>query len=807
MSKRRAVRERSSIRGAARFRGTVLALACLAGGTCALAQPAGAPTAPQPQEESLIVTVRVNGVARGDYTLLRQPGGDFWIAAEDLQALKIEPRQEARRQRGSEVFYSAAALGAATVRFTEADLTLELTFAAQALAGTQIDLSARPARPDAAAITPSTSLIASYRLTVQPAAQGRPAEGFLEGDINVRTHGILLRQETQLAMGSQVEGRRVSRGVTQAIWDDPVRAIRVIAGDVVSTAGSYGSAITGAGLLVAKVYDLAPDIVRQPMAQIQTAANLPAEVEVSVDGTTMYRARVGPGPISLNNLLLQGGARNVRVTVTDISGRREVIEQPFLFTDSVLAKGFHEYSYFVGKRSEFKPDRSWDYLEPAWQGYHRYGLTDSVTIAAGGEGSPDFTNAGAGLTLRSDRFGLFSVDLLGSATQGAPSVAKGWSARYTYLTPSGSVVLGRRRFDDGFRTFTTSAANPFLREETRVSATTRLWDVTMTADLARTIDALGRRNTRALRMSTNIGRSTTLHAEYQTTRTGDTNGWTANFYLRHDLDATHWVSTAVRAAPGARGVDLEAGRQLPQGEGFGWRVGVSANQQEGVQSASGFVSGAYNARHATFEGFAAAPLHGGGAQYANFAVSGALVALDGYWGLTRRVNDGFALARLGVPEAGVDVLLNNQVLGKTGPEGTLFIPQVGAFGRQDVSIDDKQLSLAYTLDRKRLTIAPAYRSGTLVDFGARRVRAVVGTASFVQNGRAAPVAARAWTMRSGAGSLRVETSNSGEFYLEDAPPGRYGGTIEHAGRTYACSLEVPETTEPVQELKEGIRCE
>ena len=254
-------------------RAAMLALT-LAAGAAAFAQ------APASDEE-IIVQVRSNGVDRGDFALLRRADGDIWIPEADLARLQIQPRGEARRQRNGETFYSSAALGAAKVLFDEAQLTLEVDFRADALQGTRIDLSERrqPRATDGA----RTSMVLSYRLSMMQSG-GAPLEGALEADANVRWQGILLRQEARLLTSAQ--GRHFQRGATQAIHDDRTNARRYVAGDVLSTAGPYGSGITGAGLLLQKVYDLTPDVVRQPTPTLQASTSLPAEVEVTVDGTT-----------------------------------------------------------------------------------------------------------------------------------------------------------------------------------------------------------------------------------------------------------------------------------------------------------------------------------------------------------------------------------------------------------------------------------------------------------------------------------------------------------------------------------------
>lgn len=768
----------------------------------ALAQPTPPAGSPSGAEE-LIATIRSNRVERGEFTLLRQADGDFWVRSEDLPRLQLAPIAQAQRSARGEPYFSLRALGASGLAFNEADLTLELAFPGDRLAGSRIDLATAPA--PALVTPPGTSLILSYRLAASRGS-GQATQLNLDTDLNVRLGGILLRQAARLSHSDTQQG--FARGVTQAIWDRRASAQRITAGDVLSTAGEFGTAITGAGLMVSKLYDMLPDLVRQPTATLRATTALPATVEVAVDGSPVYRGTVAPGPITIDNLLLYGGTRNVRLTVTDVSGHREVIDQPFLFTDSVLAPGLHDYNYFFGRRSELDRENRWQYKEMAWQAFHRYGATDALTVGAGGEGSPDFTTAGAGLTLRSDRLGLVSLDLLANRNRVAHTVASGWSARYSYLTPRGSVTLGHQHFGDGFRTFLTAERNPFLRSESRAAFSTQIGRATVGGDWIRSFDALGRRDTAALRLAANIGLQTTISAEVQATREPDgSRDWGVTVFLRTDLDRQRWVGSSLRANRGQQEFDLETGRNVVQGEGLGYRLGASGLRSQGDLAASTSASATWNLRPVTLGFQGTSLLRRGAANFAELSASGAVVGVDGYWGLTRQVNDSFALARLGVAQPGVEVLLNNQVQGVTDQRGMLFVPDVGAFGRQDVAVNDRQLAMQYNLAVQRRTIAPAYRSGTVVDFGGSRLRALAGYAWQVEGGRRTPIAARTWRMKGPAGTLDIETGTAGDFYLENAPPGDYSGTVQVGERTYACRLTVPDFAEAVMELKEGILCE
>jgi len=768
------------------------------------AQPAAAAAQAQAAGDEMIVTLRSNGVARGEFTVLQMPDGEFWVAADDLPRLKVKPLEQARRQAGGVTYYSLQALGAGNVRFDAALLALALDFPSTELEGTHIDLSNRP--PPLPIVPPPGSAILNYRAAVRQAAEDAPVHLRLATELNVRIGEVLLRQEAKYDSGLQ--GAAFSRGTTQLIWDDRLAGRRVIAGDQITHGGPFGTAVPAAGVSLSRVFAITPDVVRQPGPSLQVSAATPSQVEVAVDGSPVYRTTVPPGPVALDNLVHYGGARNVRVTVTDAAGRREIYDQPFFFTDSVLAKGLHEYSYFLGRRAELGFDDRWRYREAIWQGFHRYGMSDRITVEAGGEGNGDFASGGAGVTLRNDVLGLLSLGALGSSDRATGRSAQGWSARYTYVAPRFTAHAARRQLEPGFRTLGDVANSVALLSETRLGFSTQLFPGSnLSADYTRTEESIGTRSNYALRLSSSVSRHTTIYAEYNRTRTATDKLWGVNVYLRIELERDHWAGTAHRASRGSRVTEFEVGKQLGQGEGVGYRAGTILTQAGSYESDVAYASATWALKPVTLDFNGTAQVRGGRGRYLEVGASGALVSVDGYVGATRPVSDGFALARLGVPQAGVHIFLNSQVQGKTDAEGNLLIPNVGAFGRQDVTLDDKQLAMDYTLGRKKVTIAPAYKSGTLVRFGGRKLRALTGQAWLVEGSARKPVELRSWNVQGPGGRLRIDTAPSGDFYLEDAPPGRYTGRLEANGRVYSCTMNIPTFTEAVHELQQGLLCE
>jgi outer membrane usher protein len=769
-----------------------------------LAVPASrAPSVPASSEE-LIVTLRANGVALGEFTLLRDGSGDFLVPAEDLPRLRLTPHPAARRLGPAGTYYSLRALQPTRLEFDQDMLVVMVDYPPEAYELKRLDLANRPtllARIDAVNSVALNYRASAIRTSAEEALQLR-----LSTELNARVGPLLFRQEARY---SDVRGvRQFTRGPTQVVLDDRSAGTRVIAGDQVAPGGAFGTTFTAAGVSYARIFTITPEMVRQPTAAARLSALGPSEVEVSVDGTPIYRANVGPGPIAVDNLYWYGGSRTVRVTVTDASGRRQVIEQPYLFTDSVLAAGLHEFSYFAGVRSQFDAQNAFVYQDPAWQAFHRYGATDDLTLQAGGEGTRAITTAGVGATGRHQRFGILAMDLLASSNRDTGRQAAGWSARYSYLTPFFTAFLGRRSFGEGFSNVATSIGTPALIWENRFGVSVPVGAAaTFAIDAVQARDTLGERSTLSARLSTALGARTVLQAELARSRSPFLNDWGVNVYLRHELDNLNWVGSTVRNTKDTRTLEVETGRQLLQGEGVGYRV-VASDVQSG-SGHSGFVTATsnWNLRPVMLEANVQSQTVGGSSSVVELAASGAVVAIGGHLGLTRPVGDSFALVRLGAPQADVEVTLNNTLQGRTDAAGSLLLPQVGAYMRQEVAINDRNLPLDFTVSTGKVLIAPGFKGGSIADFGVSTVRAYAGKATYARGGTRVPVATHKWRMRGGEQEIQIETTTDGDFYLEHADPGRYIGTLTLDDRMLSCVLDIAASDDVVTELVPGVVCD
>jgi outer membrane usher protein len=143
---------------------------------------------------------------------------------------------------------------------------------------------------------------------------------------------------------------------------------------------------------------------------------VPSTVEVFVDNPRTFSREVPAGPYSVTNLPIMSGAGQARVVPRDASGRTVETSLPFFATPQLLREGLWDFAAQAGFPRLSYAVLSNSYSEhPVGIGSVRYGLTDSLTLEAHGEGGAGLFNGGAGVVTNAGAFGVLS--LAGRASQ------------------------------------------------------------------------------------------------------------------------------------------------------------------------------------------------------------------------------------------------------------------------------------------------------------------------------------------------------------------------------------------------------
>lgn len=757
-------------------------------GTAALCAAARAETGPP---EPIVVSVTLNSDGKGTFLVYLGEGGDILVRRSDLVKMGFrEPLCQATRVIDEEVYCSLRGLRSVAFRLNVAAVSLKIAAPARFLVPQIVDFSSRDGRE--AERPPGGGAFLNYSLEYRADDEQRRAwsavgeVGGRRGDLLLLSDGFYRESEDE---------RQFVRLMSRVIRDDRARMQRLVLGDFTAAADELGGSLIAGGLSFAKEPRLNPYFVSNPAFSFSGVSALPAEIEISVDGVPVRREKILPGEFEVRNFWQRyRGHRRVDVTIRDVFGGVTQLGRGFFFSDALLRRGYQEYGYHLGFLREGYGRESNEYGPLAFSAAHRYGLTDALTVGFAAEGQDGLLNGGPTLAFPLGALGEVRLASRFSREDGR----RGGAGLLAY-------VYHGDGYDGFLRARRRSAGYSALGMEAPGGEGDAVYDLGASRDLGRLgslalayaveRDEEGQdRRTASGTYTCDLGRALALSLTLRNTRKersvneaflgltwrGGGNSLSARHELRDGSDTT----------------TLSAHRALPEGEGFGYQATARNREDQESLSLDLRYNGPSGAYRAAFNGY-----DGDGGTSANAVVfaSGSVASAGGAVRLGRPVRDAYGLVDVGgIP--GVRVYRNNQAVGRTDRDGTLFIPRLDSFYDNEIRIDDRDIPLDFTLPTLTRNLYPDYRQGAHVAFAVRRFQAVSGYLQIETAGGLRPVEYREGSLALDGRTVTFPTGGGGEFYLENLPPGRYEATLPWNGNGGRCVIVVPASEEVILEL-------
>jgi outer membrane usher protein len=630
------------------------------------------------------------------------------------------------------------------------------------------------------------------------------------GELGVHIFGALF--ETAASVD---DSGAVTAGLTSLTFDQVRGRRRWVVGDTIGRSTTLGSAPVVGGFSVATQEDLDPYYAIYPAPQIRGAVRTPSTADVYVDGRLVSSVRLPPGRFTLNDLPLETGFGKARVIIRDAFGRQDSIALGFYLSTQLLKRGEQDYSYVAGLERT-SSDSTVTYARAMGTAVHNIGVADWLTIGFQAEGASDVAMGGAGFHARLWRLGTFGAEGLASRTDekaqgyaatGVYSFLSSWfstEVRGTWIGPEfqnlflepadrgqvtadasasvslgllGSLTVGGTLGGPDALTARLSQINPDLIGR-------------LPEDVKRKLqDSLATQHDRSLRLSYSLNVTSRAQLSANATRHHK-----AGFPIEWEGFASLTVALGWRTTASAVttvDVDGEAltsvniQRSLPLGPGFGFRV--DADTDDPYRS-----TGTFEVQ--SRRGILGVRVDGaeGDTTIGTINLAGSIVAIGGEVLLSRPVDDGFALVK--VPGSrGVRVLANNQVSGRTGRRGSLFVPDLRSYLSSPIGIVQDDLPIEMKLGAISQDVAVPYRGGAVVVFEANVIRGLTGRLNV---GGTAPEYGTL-TVGAGATPFTSPLNASGEFYFEDLPPGDHQGIASWRGRSCRATIHMPDNAPPM----------
>lgn len=753
--------------------------------------------------EIIIVDIVLNQETKGEFFVRRTEDGDFLVRTEDLRTIGFQELPGSVALWEGEPHVSLRSMEGLSVLFHEKTLSLEITAPPVLLPKRTLDFRAK--RQPKVFYPKDTGTFLNYRLNYSAG----DSFDFRSFDI---TNEFGFRRGEYLFLTDSTYNRTPGddtfvRLMSSVIYDRRQELQRIAVGDVLASSGDLGSILNLGGVSFSKIFRIDPYFIWYPVADFSGTASLPSDLEVYLNGMRIRTEKISPGEFDLKNISYFGGVGLVSAVIRDAFGKMEGIYYPFYFTDDLLKRGLHEYSYNAGYRREEFGSKSNEYGELAFSAFHKYGITDLLTIGFRTEGADDRYNLGPEASYRLPwEIGIVSLSLSGSLDDGRGGGAALASYLYEDHRISARVLL------KGFSKDYATAGEESGTDKTRYEANAGLGYGTsefgnLSLDFAAVEKYQGQdRYTGTLSYSRNLTMDCRVFASFQRT-------WEEESFNDIFLGVTYYPWRSVSASVNYRREDetnieeILVQKNAPVGEGFGFRGSMEREDspEESSTTVNPFLQ--YNAKYGILTGEYRGEFRDGGGDTGSYLISasGGIAYVGNTFGFSRPITDSFGLVTVG-DLAGVRVYQNNQEIGRTNAKGEVFVPNLGSYYENQVSIEDKDIPIDYSIPEVMKYVSPPLRSGSVIAFDVKKFQAITGFLKIRVDGEVKPVEFHEVKMRVDGEETTFPTGTGGELYLENLHPGTYEASFLYEEKPCAFDIKIPETEEMIIDLGDVV-CE
>ncbi len=660
--------------------------------------------------EEVFWGVSFNGKDQQESALfLRDLNKHVWVAAKDLQRWRFRLPEMASQDYQGEAFYPLDGFGKITYHVDEAMQAISIDAPADLFLLTTYNKATVSPIP----IASSLGGFLNYDGAVQYGQQKLQLGALTEvGVFNSWGVGIMTLAGKDLSAA-----RQLIRLDNTWTTDIPESMTSLRLGDTNSRAGQWGGAVHFGGIQWATNFTTQPRFIPFPTLAVTGEAVLPSTVDVFVNNALQMRTEVPVGPFSITNVPVLTGQGDARIVVKDLLGREQIITQPYYVTPQLLSQGIKAFSYETGLIRQNYGMASMNYGRAFATGTYRYGLSDQFTGEAHGEFLQAQQTLGGSGSYLYPELGIFNLSVAGSHSDYglSPLVAASFQRQLKWLNFAVSTRLAGKHYTQiGLQTDTLapraissvsagvsfgpygSLGFGYIQQNNRDKTDVNLATVSYNVSLG------------------NIG---ALNLGYLRSLNGESND---------SLSLTFTTSLGERTSASLSGVDqqnnklatLQVQQGIPRGNGMGYRVIASEGSSERFGAAVNLQNdvGLYNAEVA----------YAGGQTGYRGNISGGVAMMGLRPTFSRRLTNSFAMVHVpGIPN--VRVYTDNQVVGVTDANGDVLIPQLRAYQRNPIRIEQADLPFDAQFSNLEHEAVPFFRSGYDVNFAIKRSRGALFT--------------------------------------------------------------------------------
>lgn len=657
-----------------------------------------------------------------------------------------------------------------------------------------------------------------FRSDGSPYADGRDPL-VSQFDSGTRFGGLVIDAKGRYTEKRKMEPKNTPafiREDVRAVMDFPSSTLRAQVGDLAYPVKGFQTFRQMAGAALFTRFSLAPSSLTLPGGEYEIFLARPSRVTAFINDQMIQVLNLPAGRHNLRDFPFNSGLNDLRLEIVDDTGRVEEKRYTFFSNSELLKPGIHDVNYAYGVASEeILGERKYDPKNKTASFYHRFGLTQSLTVGANAQ--KDLTTSVAGLeALFSTPIGYFSLEPAMSTNVGRE---KGYAGRLRYILQE---YVGKQRRNRFLALETIYLSETFAGLNSKILKNPTSLKVQLTH--ARTVSdklsfnaSLGyqvnRKLTPDIRNTYNfsVGASQrwndTLSTNFSLRHTQDTGGngeisimaflvWSMTKERQYFSASTDTGTQNSRAdwtyqpTTGVGGVTAQANTyKKKDSTGYGGNIDYIANRARLNVAEDVFVEnvdtdGSGIKKKRTFN-------------TTNIRLGTALVFAKGQFAISRPITDAFAILKPLDNLKGQNVEINPQTDGTYSAQtdflGSAAVSDLISYNPTAVVVNSKKLNPGTSLPRDHFTLKPPYHSGYMIEIGSDAKIYLKLQLMKDEKTPADMIAARAVYLDDPSkDAVMVFTNRSGLIRSEGFRPGKYRLEITEGGKYEPVEFEIPD---------------
>lgn len=683
--------------------------------------------------EDLIVDIQINYEQSIESVFVLEKDNDILVPYDLVLSFHVKESylDPAKMTMNGREYISLTKLRSTNYHLDRANLYLSIIFPPEAMVKQKLDLiqsesekSMQEYIEEANSIEldqPSQGAFINYDLTLTKTQFSRNAVGLY--DFNYALNQGVFNQTfiTRLTNDKRFKKENdITRLDTSFIINNENQTTAIKIGDNISKAADWSGATRFIGIQYSSNFSMRPDLITFPLLDYTNTATLPSSIDVYANQIKLSTQNVKTGEFDLSNIPLPTGKGDLIIRAKDITGKEQTLVVPYYIVPQLLKPGLSDFSLSFGRQRYGYGVRQNSYKDYVSSADYRHGINNNFTNSIHFE-SMKIASVGDTIYYKLGNIGVINTSVatnLKSNMHNSYKLSAGFDYSDDIYFFNTGLSYSASNFIETFDNQVTSRTGPSLQSS--VGCSSEKYGTLSLGYLSYTINQQDNGKSKLKFITANYDKDLDKNFNLRFS-TGKTIKGPSNFYallsLSVNLDKNKYAT--ISASRQRRQSDsYELSYLSPVDGNIGWghktflKKSHSDNRYDLEISNHGpkvnttlFLFGDKNSstQQVTFDG--------------------AIVGIDKSLYFTQPIFSSYALVKT-IKVKDVPVYSNNQLITYTDSNGKALVPNIPAYTRSKIALDDSKIPFDSSLSTSKIIVEPKWKSGAIANFDVQLTKSV-----------------------------------------------------------------------------------